>query len=95
MLLLEIDAESDEDRKLVINGNSDNIVPLNAPEKKSVDKPPSLEELIIKQPLNKYCGATSVNGGHAKFGFYFGHRGLLARNSIINKSILIVAPASL
>lgn len=63
--LLTIDARGDNTGILVINANSDGVIPLNAHEGKSVYTPPTLEVLVSSQALDKYCKAASLNVVHA------------------------------
>lgn len=59
--LLAIDAEIDHISTLVINANSDYIIPLKAETIKLIETPPTLGELVTKQAIKSNCKKASLS----------------------------------
>lgn len=78
--LLAIDAESDHTRIPVINTNSDDTILLKEEEKKPTNTFSTLEISTVKQTLDYYCKAASLNVSHARSEFCIDQQKLLARN---------------
>lgn len=87
--------ESDHTSMLVINTSSTNIITLNAQVKNSIDTPPALEEQIVEQALDNNGMTASLHAGHAQSKLNIDQRGLHVQKSIVDKSLQIVAQASL
>lgn len=90
-----MDAESDCISILFIDAYSDDSILLNAQEKKSIDTPPTVAELIDERALDDCCKAAPLNVGRARSEFHIDQQGPYVRKSIVVDFIQIKAPTSL